>query len=118
METLVASPYFCRRRWFTPGTGSPWRSSERDVAYLETPGMGIQPEDLQRLLAHDVGEDIFALAARIFPICRSITGEGVRRTLREIGSHLALRVHEIPTGTEVFDWTIPREWNIRDAYIK
>jgi aminopeptidase-like protein len=56
--------------------------------------------------------------ARIFPICRSITGDGVRRTLREIGGHLPLEVHEVPTGREVFDWTIPREWNIRDAYIK
>ena len=72
----------------------------------------------EQLIARGVGEEIFALAARIFPICRSITGNGVRQTLREIGSHLALEVHEVPTGTEVFDWTIPREWNIRDAYIK
>ncbi len=72
----------------------------------------------EQLITQDVGEEIFALAARIFPICRSITGNGVRQTLREIGSHLALEVHEVPTGTEVFDWTIPREWNIRDAYIK
>jgi aminopeptidase-like protein len=71
-----------------------------------------------QLIAEDVGEEIFALAARIFPICRSITGNGVRQTLREIQSQLALEVHEVPTGTEVFDWTIPREWNIRDAYIK
>lgn len=74
--------------------------------------------DWEHLIAHEVGEEIFAFAARIFPICRSITGNGVRRTLREIGSHLALQVHEVPTGTEVFDWTIPREWNISDAYIK
>ncbi len=72
----------------------------------------------ERLITQDVGEEIFAFAARIFPICRSITGNGVRQTLREIRSHLALEVHEVPTGTEVFDWTIPREWNIRDAYIK
>ncbi len=74
--------------------------------------------DWQRLLTQDAGEEIFALAARIFPFCRSITGNGVRQTLREIGSHLALKVHEVPTETEVFDWTIPLEWNIRDAYIK
>src|SRR5277367_94483 len=73
---------------------------------------------VEQLIARGVGEEIFALAARIFPICRSITGNGVRQTLREIGSHLALEVHEVPMGTEVFDWTIPREWNIRDAYIK
>jgi aminopeptidase-like protein len=64
-----------------------------------------------------IGEEIFALAAKIYPICRSITGNGVRQTLREIGSHIKLEMHEVPTGTVVFDWTIPREWNIRDAYI-
>ena len=80
--------------------------------------MELQRDLGEQLITQDVGEEIFALAARIFPICRSITGNGVRQTLREIGSHLALEVHEVPTGTEVFDWTIPREWNIRDAYIK
>ena len=81
-------------------------------------GMDLRRDDWEQLLTPNVGEEIFALAARIFPICRSITGDGVRQTLREIGSHLALKVREVPTGTRVFDWTIPREWNIRDAYIK
>jgi aminopeptidase-like protein len=72
----------------------------------------------ERLLTEEIGEEIFALAAKIFPICRSITGDGVRQTLREIAAHVALEMHEVPTGTPVFDWTIPREWNIRDAYIK
>ena len=72
----------------------------------------------EQLVTEDIGEEIFALAAKIFPICRSITGNGVRETLREIGAHIALEMHEVPTGTKVFDWTIPREWNIRDAYIK
>jgi len=80
--------------------------------------MALQEADWEQLLTLEAGEEIFAFAARIFPICRSITGEGVRRTLREIGSHLPLEVREVPTGTEVFDWTIPREWNIRDAYIR
>jgi aminopeptidase-like protein len=80
--------------------------------------MELERDDWERLLTQDVGEEIFAFASKIFPICRSITGEGVRQTLREIGSHLPLKLHEVPTGTEVFDWTIPREWNIRDAYIK
>ena len=78
----------------------------------------LQQVDSTQLLDPDAGEEIFALAARIFPICRSITGDGVRKTLREIASHLALETHEVPTGTQVFDWTVPREWNIRDAYIK
>jgi aminopeptidase-like protein len=77
-----------------------------------------QRQEWEQLLTSDAGEEIFAFAARIFPICRSITGDGVRRTLREIGSHLALEMREVPTGTEVFDWTIPREWKIRDAYVK
>ncbi len=81
-------------------------------------GMDPQRDDWEQLLTPEAGEEIFAFAAKIFPICRSITGDGVRQTLREIGLHLPLDMHEVPTGTEVFDWTIPREWNIRDAYIK
>jgi aminopeptidase-like protein len=72
----------------------------------------------EHLVTQDVGAEIFTLAAKIFPICRSITGNGVRQTLREVGAHILLKTHEVPTGTEVFDWTVPREWNIREAYIK
>jgi aminopeptidase-like protein len=72
----------------------------------------------RQFITDDMGADIFALAARIYPICRSITGNGVRDTLREVGTHITLDIHEVPTATRVFDWTIPREWNIRDAYIK
>jgi aminopeptidase-like protein len=78
----------------------------------------LQGDASGQLLTNGAGEEIFSFAARIFPVCRSITGDGVGQTLREIGSHLPLKVREVPTGTEVFDWTIPREWNIRDAYIK
>ena len=72
----------------------------------------------EKLLTDNIGEDIFALAAKLYPICRSITGNGTRATLREIAAYIALEMHEVPTGTAVFDWTIPREWNIRDAYVK
>jgi aminopeptidase-like protein len=65
-----------------------------------------------------IGQDIFALAADIFPICRSITGDGVRETLRHLKRYIPLTVYEVPSGTPVFDWTIPKEWNIRDAFIK
>jgi aminopeptidase-like protein len=71
-----------------------------------------------QLVTETIGEEIFALASKLYPICRSITGHGVRETLHEIGVHIPLNVSEVPTGTAVFDWTIPREWNIRDAYIK
>ncbi|GAA3246886.1 DUF4910 domain-containing protein [Nonomuraea helvata] len=59
-----------------------------------------------------------ALVERLYPICRSITGDGVRRTLEIVGEHLPLTVTEVPTGTEVLDWNVPKEWNIRDAYVK
>src|SRR5215831_3006447 len=65
-----------------------------------------------------IGEEIFALAADMYPVCRSITGNGVRDTLRRLQRHVPLDTHEVPTGTAVFDWTVPREWNIRDAWVK
>lgn len=55
---------------------------------------------------------------KLYPICRSITGNGFRETLNIIKEHIPLEVHEIPTGTQVFDWTVPKEWNIRDAYVR
>jgi aminopeptidase-like protein len=64
-----------------------------------------------------LGDDMHALVRRLYPLCRSITGDGVRETLAVVGEHLDLTVHEVPTGTQVLDWTVPQEWNIRDAYI-
>jgi aminopeptidase-like protein len=66
----------------------------------------------------DTGQALHGFAASLYPICRSITGNGFRSTLAAIQKRIPLRVHEVPSGTEVFDWTVPREWNIRDAYIK
>ncbi len=62
--------------------------------------------------------DMHALVERLYPLCRSITGDGVRATLEVLREHVPLEVREVPTGTEVLDWTVPREWNIRDAYVK
>jgi aminopeptidase-like protein len=64
-----------------------------------------------------VGEQMHALAARLYPICRSITGSGLRETLGVIRQHIPIAVHEVPSGTTVFDWTVPKEWNVRDAYV-
>jgi aminopeptidase-like protein len=60
---------------------------------------------------------MYALAARLFPICRSITGDGVRRTIDLLSEVVPFQRHEIATGTAVLDWDIPEEWNISDAYI-
>jgi aminopeptidase-like protein len=65
-----------------------------------------------------VGRDIYKLIEELYPFCRSITGDGVRLTLDILKQYIPLEVHEIPTGKEVFDWTIPKEWNIKDAYVK
>lgn len=67
----------------------------------------------------DIGKKMYSLAEELFPICRSITGNGVRETFKIISSYLPdLKTYEIPSGTICFDWTIPQEWNIYDAYIK
>jgi aminopeptidase-like protein len=68
--------------------------------------------------ADTLARDMSQLIAELYPICRSITGDGVRQTLQCLQRYLPITPHEVPTGTPVFDWTVPREWNIRDAYIK
>jgi len=64
------------------------------------------------------GDWLHGLASELFPICRSITGDGVRETLGTLRKYITLDVVEVPSGTSVFDWTVPNEWNIRDAWIK
>src|SRR5262249_8497587 len=64
------------------------------------------------------GRRMHRFIGQLYPICRSITGDGLRETLRRIREHIPLEIHEVPTGTPVFDWTVPREWNIRDAWVK
>jgi len=61
------------------------------------------------------GQQLYDFASRLYPICRSITGNGVRETLRLVGQRIPLAVHEVPSGTRVFDWEVPAEWNIDGA---
>jgi aminopeptidase-like protein len=75
----------------------------------------MQPTGLQE---SDTAKEIFNLIERLYPICRSITGDGVRQTLRILQEYIPLTIREVPSGTRVFDWSVPKEWNIKDAYIK
>lgn len=61
---------------------------------------------------------MYRLISELYPICRSITGDGLRQTLGRLQEEIPLELREVPTGTQVFDWTVPKEWNIRDAYVK
>lgn len=63
------------------------------------------------------GKEMYSLIKRLYPICRSITGNGVRETLKIIKEYIPLKITEVPSGTKVFDWTVPKEWNIKDAYV-
>lgn len=63
--------------------------------------------------------EIYELAKKLYPICRSITGNGVRKTLNILKEvYHDMEIHEVPTGTKVFDWEVPREWNIKGGWIK
>jgi aminopeptidase-like protein len=65
-----------------------------------------------------LGQQMYELIRVLYPLCRSITGDGTRQTLRTIGCYIPLEVYEVASGAPVFDWTVPKEWHVRDAYIK
>ncbi|HUJ10303.1 MAG TPA: DUF4910 domain-containing protein [Verrucomicrobiae bacterium] len=70
------------------------------------------------MTAEHTGHEMHRLIGELYPLCRSITGTGFRETLKALKRHVSLDVQEVPSGTRVFDWIVPKEWNIRDAYIK
>lgn len=75
-------------------------------------------KELDRSDLATIGQELHQFATELYPICRSITGNGLRQTLAKIGDRVPLQTSEVPTGTAVFDWNVPKEWNIRDGYIK
>ena len=83
------------------------------------------PADRPRNLSHlktsvdlaSEGRKMMELIGELFPICRSITGDGLRQSLSRLGDLIPMKTSEVATGTQIFDWTVPKEWNIRDAYI-
>src|SRR5688572_5444548 len=76
------------------------------------PALALAPDALA-----EAGRGMYALARRLYPICRSLTGEGVRSTLAILRERVPLELREVASGTPAFDWTVPREWNVRDAWI-
>ncbi|MEH2359007.1 DUF4910 domain-containing protein [Nostoc sp.] len=68
--------------------------------------------------SEQIAQELYQLVYQLYPICRSITGNGVRNTLKIISEYIPLSLHEVPTNTQVFDWIVPKEWNIKAAYIK
>lgn len=90
------------------------------MTILEEPRLYLAPEWPQAGadIDADIGRSIHALASRIFPLCRSITGQGVRDTIGILGEYIDIECQAVPSGTRAFDWTVPREWVVRDAYVK
>jgi aminopeptidase-like protein len=84
-------------------------------------GSGLESRESNELsqlrVALEIGQQIYDLIAELLPIPRSITGNGVRDSLAVIARHIPLTIHEVPSGTPVLDWTVPKEWNVREAYI-
>ena len=74
--------------------------------------------EIEEVSLQEAGSQLHLLAAELYPVCRSISGDGLRATLAAIQKRIPLQTVEIPTGTAVFDWIVPKEWNIRDAYIR
>ncbi len=66
----------------------------------------------------NAGNEIYQLIEELYPICRSITGDGFRTSLEIMAKYIPLELYKVPSGTQVLDWTVPKEWNIRDAYVK
>ncbi len=75
-------------------------------------------KEINREDGAELGNRLHGFASNLYPICRSITGNGIRKTLELIRERIPLQLYEVPTGTPVFDWTVPKEWNIRDAFIE
>jgi aminopeptidase-like protein len=89
------------------------QSGQKEVEQPKSPESGIMEQPVQT-----TGQKMHELIRQLYPICRSITGNGVRKTLDLVSEIIPLDRYEIPTGTQVFDWDVPKEWNIKEGWIK
>jgi len=88
-----------------------------EYAFLEKNPHELIKTQSQNKIKEGVGHEMMEMIVKLFPICRSITGNGVRETLNILQKEIPIKIHEVPSGTQVFDWTVPKEWNIYDAYV-
>ena len=120
--TLKQSGFRCIIR-ATCRYGGLFADESHDRRYIHGRKESDMPNNGKQLTVQDRGQEMYDLAGKIFPICRSITGSGVRETLRILGDYIGqdgacFNITEVPSGTPVFDWTVPREWAVRSAYIE
>jgi hypothetical protein len=78
---------------------------------VTTDSRDMKPADI-KISLEKIGGEMHEFITELYPICRSATGNGVRETLGLLGQHIPLTIHEVASGTQVFDWTVPEEWNI------
>lgn len=69
-------------------------------------------------MEEDSGRRMHELAERLYPLCRSITGDGLRESLRMVSEKIPIEIKAVPSGTKVFDWSVPQEWKVREAWIR
>ena len=93
------------------------RAVPRSADPLRSPTAATPIAELAAGAGAALGAEMMALIAELFPLCRSIAGSGVRQTLATLQRTIPLTIHQVPSGTQVLDWTVPQEWNVRDAYV-
>ena len=79
----------------------------------------MENKDFTQIISQEnkISHDMYELIKELYPLCRSITGNGVRTTHDIIRKRVQIQTHEIASGTKVYDWVVPKEWNIDDAYL-